>query len=385
VTAADGVSVNVGSLGSKERHRLLNPSEMTGASSLAYARTGHLLFVRDRTLVALPFDASRLERTGEPQPVAEGVQSIGFAGGAAAFSVSTNGVLAYWRGAEPATARLTWFTRDGPETAAPVPVSSYGRLALAPDGHRVAVEGQNEPGSPGIWLLDLVRGTTTRFTNDAFSIWPIWSPDGTSIIFSSTRADGRLAPYRQSVTAGGEARRLLDPSTSTVATDWSTDGQTVVFQTGGPPRGDIGVFALSGASTPRPFLRATTGQTDGHLSPDRRWMAYVSNEASGQEVYVTGFPGGGGKWPISTHGGSQPRWRGDGKELYYRASSGKLMAVTIKTEPTFEASVPVALFDASASFYAVTNDGRRFLLVLPQSEPTSPPITVVLNWTTALK
>jgi hypothetical protein len=114
-------------------------------------------------------------------------------------------------------------------------------------------------------------------------------------------------------------------------------------------------------------------------------MAYVSNEASGQEVYVTGFPGGGGKWPISTHGGSQPRWRGDGKELYYRASSGKLMAVTIKTEPTFEASVPVALFAASASFYAVTNDGRRFLLVLPQSEPTSPPITVVLNWTTALK
>jgi Tol biopolymer transport system component len=358
---------------------------MTGASSLAYARPGHLLFVRGRTLLALPFDASRLERTGEPQPVAEGVQSIGLAGGAAAFSVSANGVLAYWRGAALATTRLTWFTRDGSQTAAPIPVSSYTRLALAPDGHHVAVEGQNEPGSPGIWLLDLVRGTTMPLTNDAFSIWPIWSPDGTSIIFSSTRGNGRLAPYRQSVTAGGEAQRLLNPTIPTVATDWSTDGQTVVVQTGGPPRGEIWVLALTGGGTPRPFLRATAGQTEGHLSPDGRWMAYVSNESSGQEVYVTGFPGGGGKWPISTHGGTQPRWRGDGKELYYRAAAGTLMAVTIKTEPTFEASAPVALFDASANYYAVTYDGLRFLVALPQSETTSPPITVVLNWTTALK
>ena len=385
VTTAGGAGVMLGSLGSKTRRLIVNPSELSVASSVAYAPPGHLLFVRDTTLVALPLDLARFERSGEARPVAEGVQSIGQGGEFASFSVSANGVLAYWRGAIPATSRLSWFTRDGQETRTTLPERDYGRISLAPDGTRAAADAQGiGTGTSAILMLDLVRGTATRFTNDPFSILPIWSPDGASVIFSSTRALGRLAPYRQGVTAGADARRLFDPTTTTVITDWSADGRTVVYETN-RPRGEIGTFALDGSAPPRPFLHTAEGQSEGRLSPDGRWMAYVSHETGGEGVYVTAFPSGDGKWPISEHGGNQPQWRADGKELYYRTWNGKVKAVTITTEPAFRASVPMGVVDESGEQYAATGDGRRFLLVLRVTERISPPITVVTNWTAALR
>ena len=332
-TGEDGGGIYIGSLGAKQVRRLLDFSKTDGTSSVAYAAPGYVLFVLGGTLMAQPFDAARLEKTGEPIHVAEGVLNNG-AGTGGAFSVSANSprsVLAYWGGGQVDTARLAWFTRDGTERATSMKADSYGRLSLAPDGERAAVEHVNASGSVAIWLLDLMRGTTTPFTSDVFSVWPIWAADGASVIFASMR-DGALAPYRQSVTAREDAHRLFTTNAPTTVTDSSADG-TILYQTGNFPRDDIGVFALSNAAPPRPFLHTAAGVSDGHLSPDGRWMAYVSLG----EVYVTSFSDdAAGPWRISTNGGSQPRWGPNGMELYYLARPDhKVMAVKVTTTPRF--------------------------------------------------
>jgi Tol biopolymer transport system component len=383
-TANDGGSIYVGSLGAKDRIRLLNASGTRVSSNVlgttvAYSSPGYLLFVRDGTLMAQPFDAGRLRLTGEAIRVAEKVQNFG--AGSAAFSVSANGVLAYWSGGEFAARRLAWFTRSGNETPIALPPRAYGRLALAPDGTRAMVE-QQASGATVIALVDLVRGTNTTFTSDAFSIWPLWSPDGETVIFSSTRG-GMLAPYRQPVAAGENAQRLFDARSVTVATDWTSDGRTIVYASGAASGTDIGMFPLSGGTTPRQFLNVRGAVPDSHVSSDGRWMTYTSTESGQPQVFVTSFPDGRGRWPISTTGGLQSRWRHDGKELYF-LSRDRLMAVPIKTEPAVELGAPVGLFDAHVMEYAVARDGR-FLVELEAAPPTSPPITIVLNWITSLK
>jgi len=380
VTGEDGGGIDIGLLGAKQGHRLLDFSRTDGTSSVAYAAPGYVLFVLGGTLMAQPFDAARLEKTGEPIHVAESVLNNG-AGTGGAFSVSANGVLAYWSGGETDTARLVWFTRDGTRTTTAMKVDNYGRLSLDPDGGRAAVELLDASGSTAIWLLSLREGTAIRFTSDAFSIWPIWSADGAHVLFASMR-DGALAPYRQSVSAREDAQRLFATDAPTTVTDSSAEG-TVLYQTGNFPRGDIGMFALSKDATPRVFLHTAAGVSDGHLSPDGRWMAYVSSG----DVYVTSVPDAAGPWRISTNGGSQPRWGHNGMELYYLAvRDQKVMAVKVTTTPAFTHGPPVSLFDAVANEYAVTRDGRRFLLAIPSGEKhVSPPLTVVLNWAAALK
>jgi serine/threonine protein kinase len=379
VTGEDGGGIYIGSLGARQGRRLLDFSKTDGTSSVAYAAPGYVLFVVGGALMALPFDAARLEKTGEPVHVAEGVLNNG-AGTGGAFSASANNVLAYWRGGDLDTARLAWFTRDGARTDTAMKADSYRRLSLDPDGGRAAVERVDASGSTAIWLLDLMQGTKLRFTSDAFSIWPIWSADGADIIFASMR-DGALAPYRQAVSARENAQRLFPTSAPTLVTDSSAD-RTILYETGNSPQDDIGVIAPS-AAAPRTFLHTAAGVSDGRLSPDGRWMAYVSS----RDVYVTSFPDAAGPWRISTNGGSQPRWGPNGMELYYLAPTDrKVMAVQVTTTPTFTHGPPVSLFDAVADNYAVTRDGRRFLLAIPTGEThVSPPMTVVLNWAEALK
>jgi hypothetical protein len=384
VTANDGGNIYVGSLSSADRIRLLNPSQMRGAPSvlgtaLAYAAPGYVLFVRDGTLMAQRFDTARLQPAGDPVRVAERVQNFG--SGSAAFSVSANGVLAYWGGGEFAARRLAWFTRDGRETPIALPTRAYGRLALAPDGSHAVIE-QQASGATTIALVDLVRGTSTRFTSDAFSIWPIWSPDGANVAFSSNR-DGMLAPYRQSVSAGENAQRLFDAREATVATDWLADG-SIVYASRAAAGTDIGMFRVSSAATPRRLLNVRGALPDSHVSSDGRWMTYASSDSGPSQVFVTSFPDGRGRWPISTTGGINARWRRDGKELYFLSPAGRLMAVSVRTEPTFELGAPVTLFEAHVLYYAVAaND--RFLVELDAAPPTSPPITIVLNWVATLK
>jgi eukaryotic-like serine/threonine-protein kinase len=380
VTGEDGGGIYIGSLGAKHGRRLLDFSKTGGTSSVAYAAPGYVLFVLGGTLMAQPFDAARLEKAGEPLHVAEGVLNNA-AGTGGAFSVSADSVLAYWGGSAMDTSRLAWFARDGIETATAMKVDNYGRLSLDPDGGRAAVEHVSASGSTAIWLLDLMQGTTTQFTSDAFSIWPIWSADGADVFFASMR-DGALAPYRQSVSAREDAQRLFTTNAPTTVTDSSVD-RTILYQTGNFPRDDIGVLALSKGTPPRLLLHTANGVSDGHLSPDGRWMAYVSSG----EIYVTSFPDAAGPWRISTKGGSQPRWGRNGMELYYLAPTDrKVMAVKVTTTPTFTHGPPVSLFDTVADNYAVTRDGRRFLLAIPTGEKhVSPPMTVVINWQEELK
>ncbi len=205
-----------------------------------------------------------------------------------------------------------------------MPIANYGRIALDPSGQRVLVEQLGASGNPAISLLDLQQGTNAPFTSDVFSIWPLWSPDGNSVLFSSMR-DGIMTPYRQAIAATEEPHRLFDSTRSTTATDWSADDR-ILFQSGNFPHGDIGVFTISRANADSDFLHTSAGVSDGRVSPEGRSMAYVS----AGEVFVTSFPDRAGKEHISTAGGEQPRWGRDDSELFYLAGDRKVMAVTFR-------------------------------------------------------
>jgi Tol biopolymer transport system component len=227
-------------------------------------------------------------------------------------------------------------------------------------------------------VLELQRGTSTAFTSDVFSIWPTWSPDDKQVLFSSMR-DGEMAPYRQAVAAGEDARKLFDTTKSTTATDWLADDR-ILYQSGNFPRADIGLFTISTTQADSAFLHTSAGVSEGRVSPDGRWMAYVSEG----EIFVTSFPDRVDKIHVSTGGGEQPRWGRNETELYYLASK-KVMAVAFHGAPNAGHATPVALFDAIADHYAVTKDGQRFLLVIPTGDtPASQPFTVIVNWIAAL-
>jgi len=320
--------------------------------------------------MAQALDVPAQKTVGNPVPVAEGVLNIG-AGTGGAFSASANGVLAYWGGDHTEASRLVWFGRDGRQTPSEMPAATYGRISINRDGSQAAVEQVDASGAPAIWLIDLSRGTPTRFTWDAFSIWPIWSPDGRSVLFSSMRS-GALVPYQQPVAAVDTSHSLFDAAAGTVATDWSArDG--ILYQTGDYPNDQIGVFTGS----QRTLLHTAPGVSDGRFSPSGRLMAYVS----ANEVYVTSFPDLTGNVHISVAGGGQPRWGADDTELFYLAADRRVMRVALAPTAQLDHAAPVPMFDAVTDDYAVTADGRRFLLVIrTEAKPPALPFTVVVNW-----
>ena len=268
---------------------------------------------------------------------------------------------------------------------------------LSPDETRVAVQHLDpQTGKADIWLLDLLRGTSSRFTftpsDDKF---PIWSPDGNRIIFVSQR-ESTYTLYQKSSSGVGGEEVLLKLNDYMVPEDWSPDGRFIAYSilAANNPKNftDLWVLPLFGERKPTPYVQAESWEAQARFSPDGRWIAYQSTESGGPEVYVQSFPVSSGKVRISTQGGADPRWRRDGKELFYLAADHKLMAVEVKTGSAFEAGVPKALFQApiidlydAYKHYTVTNDGQRFLIVTPAEEVASDPITVVLNWTAGLK
>jgi len=386
--------IYVGSLDSKETKLLVNAYQ--GA---AYAPPGYLLFMRERTLMAQGFDANRLELRGEPFPVAEQVELQSSAEPRFAFfSVSETGVLVY-RSGTSRNSQLTWFDRSGKQLGTVGPPGAYGNPSLSPDEKRVAVQRGELPGqggSPDIWLIETgPRGATERFTFDpATETNPLWSPDGSRIVFSSNR-DGPLNLYQKAVGGAGGDGALFKSDNIKVPFDWSRDGRFLLYAEADPKmRQDIWVLPLSEGQKPFPFLQTEFIETHAQFSPDGKWIAYSSNESGTWQVYVRSFPDRGGKWPVSTSGGVQPRWRRDGRELFYISADKKLMAVDVKSDgATFEAGVPKALFDVRVLgvlpgpmlWYTVSKDGQRFLVVTNLEEATAPPTTVVLNWTADLK
>jgi eukaryotic-like serine/threonine-protein kinase len=384
---SDTRGLYVASLDSTEKKRLL-PSDW----SSAFANTEYLLSVRQGSLFAHPFDARNLKLTGEPLVVAEQVGS-GSPSGFAAFSVSAAGVLTYASG-RSANRQLVWFSRDGKRLGSFGSPGEYSSPSLSPDQRKVAIaRAHPQIRTPDIWILDLVRGTETRFTFDpGGEITPLWSPDGRRIVFSSDRT-GTWELYQKDLSGAAADQLLARAAEGAFLSQWSGDGRFIIYQIPTPRTNwDLWCLSLKDLKA-TPFLATPFNEVQGALSPDGRWMAYTSDESGQPEVYVQAFPAGGGKLQVSVRGGSEPKWRTDGKELFYIGPDLKLMSVRVKSGSTLEAGVPSGLFEmpvppftpAYQNSYVPTPDGQRFLVNILVQDPTPTPITVVLNWAAGLK
>jgi serine/threonine protein kinase len=374
-------AIFVGSLGSKDRKLLLNAT-----SNPVYVPPGYLLFDRQGTLMAEPFDAVRLELTGEAVPIAEGVQ-FNATGGRTAFAASNNSVLAYRGGEQASALTMVWVSRNGTEQRLAAPPHSYTMPRVSPDGRRVAA-GIEEADSQ-IWLYDLGRETLTRLTFDGTgNIDPIWTPDSKRIVF---KGKGQRL-FWQPADGSGPAEELTrsELSTDNVPGSFSPDGQVLTFMELSP---GFEIFTLPLADgKPQPFIRSPSNGTAPRFSADGHFIAYASNESGRSEIYVRPYPGPGGKWQISTDGGGEPVWNPKGRELFYR-SGNKMMAVDVTTQETFSAGNPKMLFEGlyvptprSFQDYDVSPDGQRFLMLKAAGQgQVSPQINVVVNWTEELK
>ena len=391
--------VYVGSLNTKpeeqdSRRRLATTSGPVYVPS-SDSDSGQVLFLRQGTLMAQSFDARRLELSGEAVPVAEKVGSFLDYG---LFSASSNGVLVY-RSAVGQNYQLTWLDRQGRLLASVAEPGGYTSMALSPDGRRVAVSRTNPENTPNwdVWLLDVGRNTSTRLTyEEVRATFPVWSADGSSVIFGSVHGD-KIGLYLKLASGAGDERLLLKSTAGDkYATSYSRDGRFLLYAVENPEtKSDLWVLPLQSDRKPIPFLSTEFNESSGQFSPEGHWIAYTSDESGRDEIYVRDFSSGSAqgswdaasKWLISKGGGTDPRWRADGKELFYVASDGKLMSVDISAKPVFEAGDPRPLFQLPPGFIGgdVTADGRRFLIGVPLEQSASVPFTVVLNWQSALK
>jgi dipeptidyl aminopeptidase/acylaminoacyl peptidase len=312
----------------------------------------------------------------------------------AAVSVSAVGPIAYRTGAVGVARRLAWFDRSGKELGA-VGEPDLGQNAnLSPDARRVVVD-RTVGGNVDIWLIDLQRGTSSRFTSEAtIDGYPIWSPDGRRIAFGSIRGGSTNLFWRSATGAGVEQVVLVTPLAK-APTDWSRDGRFLLYRSSDPKTGfDVWAIPLDmdgKPGTPFQVVQTPFEEKDAQFSPDGRWIAYESNESNQSEIYAQQFPKPEGKFRISTTGGSQVRWARGGNELFYVALDGRLMAVAVRFAldgKTMDAGAPTPLFvtriggalqGSARQQYMVSADGQRFLMnTIPEEAPT--PITVVLNW-----
>ena len=365
---------------------------------------GYVLFLRDSALQAQPFDLAKLEMAGEPARIADHVRSIfefGF------FGVSDNGILAYQTGdaIRPTLLQLTWFDRRGANLGAAAAPGYDASLRLSPDASRLAVTRMDLSSvSSSIWLDELARKTRTPLTSGRVGdADPVWSPDGTHVAYASDRS-GRTGLYQKAANGAGGEQLLLEPSGSRNLNDWSRDGRFLLYsQVDSKTRSDLWLMPLAGDRKPTVYVNSEFNETHGQFSPDGHWIAYASDESGRPEIYVRPFPltADSGKWTVSSGGGVTPRWRRDGKELFFLTTKvHTVMVAKVSYTPTFTTTVPVPAFGASIQNNAatgsggpdsfnwdVTADGQKFLLatVATQEHPPQPPINVVMNWTALLK
>jgi len=378
--------IRVGSLDSPETQILFG-----AVTRIAYAPPGFLLYVSQGALVAQPFDPKKLKVTGESTVVAERIAVVG-ANHEFDFSVSDNGVLAYQTGGTQS--QLTWLDRAGKKLQMVGDTDAYASVAISPDGQRAALGMLDADGrNSDIWLLDLSRGSKSRLTFDPHGDGsPIWSPDGTQIVFfSNRRADAHLNLFLSTAGAAGVDQLLLNSDYDDLPTSWSRDCQSILFTRYGKMRAGVWLMPLSGDRQPKPIFQSTAfDQGAGIFSPNGRLIAYTSNESGRWEVYVQSFPPSADKLMVSSSGGALPLWRDDGKELFYLTQDGRVMSAEIKSGAKLESSVPQQLFQTRIKFtddypYAINRDGSRFLINIPAETNDSAPMIVVLNWTAALK
>ncbi|MFI5113785.1 MAG: protein kinase [Terriglobales bacterium] len=383
-------AIFLGSLDSPERRLLVSTS-----TNAAYAEPGYLLYLRDnKTLVAQKFDLRRYVLSGEPFPLSDDVLYFPQVD-RAVYSVSGGNVLVTQTGKGASLSQLTWFDRGGkPAGTAGVP-GSHNNVRLSPDGNSVAVDQTNPDGRRrDIWIHGLAQGlATTRLTFDpSFNSDPIWSPDGKKILFSSNRRGGfRL--YLKSADGFGSEEEVADLGSLAQGAnvwDWSRDGKYVLVR----KTNELWSLSLSlPERVAKPLLQTEWTVRNAQFSPDGRWIAYASNETGSWEIYVSPFPSINGKWQVSNGGGQEPRWRQDGKELFYLSADGKMMAAAVTTGASFKAGSPVALFQTHRRqpvssqddfSYDVSGDGQRFLIATKMDEANAAPLSILLNWASGI-
>jgi len=388
--AADKRTIRVSSLDSPGENLTLPGS----ADSIAVYSQGRLLYIRGTTLLARPFDAGRLAFSGAEAPVAERILFTGGVLNSWAFSASANGVLAYESG-EVSAVQLTWLDRAGKQLGTVGDPGTLQSMRLSPDGRTVALSvGQGSSSNFNIWLCDVLRGQRTRFTFGAApEEFPVWSPDGRVIVFRSNRS-GRFDLYRKPADGSRNEELLYADNLLKAPASFSPDGAYLAYHVTGDPQTGDDIWILpnplgpAGAAKPYPFLRTEFNEQTPQFSPDGHWIAYRSNESGRFEVYVAPFPGPGGRRLVSTAGGVAPRWRADGKELFYSAPDNHLMAAEVDAKNgAFEVKQVAPLFGpvAGAANYDVSADGQRFLMPVAIGAVPDAPLTVVQNWTAGLK
>ena len=381
--ALETSQIAVVSLDTGERHIL------TRGTYPRYVPTGHILFAQEASLWAVPFDVERLEVTGAPTPVVDGV-AVSAISGAAHFAVAHNGTLVYARGdASDVAPTLVWVDRTGREEPLAAEPNSYQGPRISPDGTRVAVEVRDQEND--IWIWDLARETLTRLTFDpALDIYPTWTPDGTRVAFASVRR-GSLNMFWKAADGTGAVEPLGESENARAPQAFTPDGARLVFREAGRPS-DLGVLTLGEAA--ESILASEFDESNAEISPDGRWLAYQSDASGRDEIYVRPFPNvDEGRWQISRDGGTHPLWSPDGNELFYLRSTTslsmlRLMAVPIETEPTFVPGNPAVVFDenyvgyTTGRPYDIDPDGERFLMIKQAGagEDSATELILVQNW-----
>ena len=349
-------------------------------SPAQYAEPGYLLYVIGKALMAHPFDAQHGTLVGEPVSVA-----ISVVLGGVVFSASTTRTLMYRP--TSTTNELVWVDRQGHRTGVAAPVAAYEAIALSPDGKRIAFDRYSST-DQDVWVHDIERQLSSRFTTQGpFNNVPVWAPDGGTIAFATGR-NGGIDIYQRKFGATGDDDAVLRVNAIPILfpSDWSRDGKYLMYYcTDTNTRLDTWVLPLFGDRTPIKILGTPYNESQGQFAPDGKSFAFVSDDEGQPQVYLQSFPSPTRRAKVSTGGGTQPRWRPDGRELFYLAPDGKMMSVSIRGNDTLETDAPRLLFNtpldsrALRQSYAVSPDGQRFLLQMP-SASSSATLTVVLNW-----
>jgi serine/threonine protein kinase/Tol biopolymer transport system component len=376
----------LGELGSKEKHLLVGAS-----SNASFAEPGYLLYMRDNELVAQSFDLKSFSLTGQPRQILRGVYSMPVLD-LALFDVSENGTLVAQTGSALGVSRLTWFDRDGKAVGNLGPAGTYANPNLSPDGRRVAYDQRSPDGRAiGVWVQDVKSDTALHLTlHPSLNQVPVWGADGKKIVFTSNRKLTNKIFQKNADGSGSEdqitdikAGRMINPW------DWSRDGKYLLARN----EGELWYYSPAEDKS-HPYIKGPWVVRNAQFSPDGKYVAYATNETGDWEIYVSPFPDAGSKWQVSRGGGEEPRWRADGKELFFVSPDGKLMASNVKLGASFEATTPTPLFQTrrrqkissqDVFTYAVTDDGTKFLFNTLMDQREVPPLTIIRNWNAELE
>jgi Tol biopolymer transport system component len=374
----------LGSLDSGEKRPIVSAS-----SNAAYADPGYLLYMRDNVLVAQRFDSRKYVLSGEPRTISDEVQYFPQTD-LALFGVAGKEALVTQTGRGADKSQLTWFNRNGGTTGAIGTPGAFANPCISQDGRRLAFEQTDRDGRHiDIWIHELATNGTTRFTfGPGLNEIPVWSPDGKRIVYGSSRKLN-FSMYQKNPDGSGSEHEIADLGGQAEGVwDWSRDDRYVLAR----KDNELGYLALPDFQA-KPYLQPKWIVRNAQFSPDTKWVAYSSNETGNWEVYVSPFPSGTSKWQVS-RGGGEPRWRRDGKELFYLSAEGKMMAVPVRLGTSFEAGSPLVLFQThlrqpisaqDVFSYDVTGDGQRFLVNTKVDEPNAAPLSIILNWASEME